>query len=128
MGTLSCGVAPAVRELCVCLSYKGTYLSGVSPKRKRGRIYLGPLAANTISSGEVASAAVTVFKNAAQTLLTASDASSQYRWVIYSPTTDSAGTGLDLDSWDAVTEGWVDNNVDIQRRRGFSGGTRSTFT
>lgn len=107
------------REIACCLSYKGVYLSGISPKRKRGRIYLGPLTRGAVdaTNGLFTTAFVGVIVTAATALVTASDASATFRWVIYSPTTDTAGTGLDADSWDAVTSGWVDDNPDIQRRR-----------
>lgn len=124
------------REIACCLSYKGTYLSGVSPKRKRGRIYLGPLAAATVDTandGMFTSSFVTAVKNAAAALLTASTASSAYRWCIYSPTSDpnsnnpAGGAGQDAGCWDAVVGGWVDDEIDIQRRRGVGSGTKTLF-
>lgn len=117
-------------EIACCMSYKGTYLSGVSPKRKRGRIYLGPLGANSLDTGAgtFSSTFRAAMASAADSLLTASSGSSEYRWVVYSPTTDTAGEGNNLDSWDAVVEGWVDDNPDVLRSRGQPGGTRSLFS
>lgn len=130
------GTNYTLRELAVCVSYKGTYVSGTSPKRKRGRIYLGPFSANALDSttGRLAGAMVTAIQGVADTLITASKADADYRWVVYSPTSDpnahnqGGGAGNDAGCWDAVTEGWVDNEPDIQRRRGLSGGVRSTFS
>lgn len=121
------------REIACCLSYKGLYLSGVSPKRKRGRIYLGPLALATVDTandGLFTSTFVNAVAAAATTLVTTSSASSTYRWCVYSPTTDpessnpAGGAGSDADCWDAVTGGWVDDEIDIQRRRGVGSGTK----
>jgi len=134
--SLDTGSQYGVREIACCLSYKGTYLSGVSPKRKRGRIYIGPLSIALIntSTGMFTSAFRLALVSAADTLLAASDGSSLFRWVVYSPTSDpnsgnpAGGAGTDADCWDAVTEGWVDEDPDIQRRRSRPGGTRSTFT
>lgn len=115
--SLTTGGNMAPRELCVCLSYRAAYVSGVTPKRRRGRIYLGPLASSTLdtSNGMVTSAAVAAIATAADVLITASKASALWRWVVYSPTTDVNGTGED-GTYDALS-GWVDDNPDIQRRR-----------
>lgn len=119
------------REIACCISYKGTYLSGVSPRRKRGRIYIGPLASTSIdlaNDGLFTSTFVSTLASAADALLGTSDASSEFRWVVYSPTSDPTGEGNDAACWDAVTEGWVDENPDIQRRRSHTGGARSLFS
>jgi len=127
---VSAGTNRLPREICSCLSYKGTYISGVSPKRKRGRIYIGPLASNSVgaSDGKFTLTFRTTLANAGDSLLGKSDLSTEYRWVVYSPASDPLGTGNDPDCWDAVTSGWVDEDPDIQRRRTIPGGTRSLFT
>lgn len=127
--TLTTASTTLPAEIACCLSYKGTYISGVSPKRKRGRIYLGPLAAATINSsvGDFTSTFRGAVAAAADTLQTASAGSSAYRWVVYSPSSDPAGTGTDADSWDAVQSGWVDNEPDVVRSRSIGFNTRSTF-
>lgn len=116
-------------EIQCVLSYKGIYLSGVSPKRKRGRIFIGPLASAALdsSAGVFTGTLRTAIANAAEDLQTASSGSSLYRWVIYSPTTDTAGEGQDLDSWDAVQEGWVGDNPDVLRSRGLISETRTLW-
>lgn len=127
--TLVTASTQAPSEIGCCLSYKGTYVSGVSPKRKRGRIFIGPLAMATLdgSTGTFTSTFRAALATAADGLQSDSAGSSEYRWVVYSPTTDTTGEGTDADSWDAVTEGWVDDNPDVLRSRGQPGGTRSTF-
>jgi hypothetical protein len=125
--TLTCSANRAARELAVCVSYRAEYQSGVTPKRRRGRIYIGPLGDGAISSsdGLVAAATVTALQSAANTLQAQSAASSEYAWVVYSPTTDVTGTG-ETGMYEVVS-GWIDNSPDIQRRRGVYGGTKSTF-
>lgn len=136
LSTLASASTWLPREIACCLSYKGTYLSGVSPKRKRGRIYLGPLALSTIDTandGMFTSTFVNAVATAANTLLTSSTGSSTFRWVVYSPTSDpeatnpAGGAGSDADCWDAVTGGWVDDEIDIQRRRGVGSGTKVLY-
>jgi hypothetical protein len=117
-GSPSAGCLPP--ELAICLSYQGVKMSGSSQARRRGRIYLGPLGNNAISttSGEVASGAVTAVVAAAQTLLTASGLG-DWTWVLYSRT---SGSSVLIDN------GWVDNAPDIQRRRGIDPSARTTFS
>lgn len=106
------------RELSICVSFRGTYVSGQNPARRRGRIYLGPWSSGMVdgATGKVAAANLATIVGAADDLLTASLGSTAYRWIVYSPTTDTAGSGS-VGVYD-VTAGWVDNEFDIQRRRG----------
>lgn len=105
-------------EVAVCLSY-----SAASPHtdRRRGRIYLGPLTSacfaanagtsqcivNSTFQGDIAAAAVRLANHV--------DAG----WLIYS----KIGVG----SYAAVETGWIDNAVDIQRRRGPKAISRLTW-
>ena len=119
LATLACGNTSAARELAVVLSYRGVYVSGVTPKRRRGRIYLGPWASAIVdtATGLLNSTVVAGIRLAGENLLAASNASTDYTWVVYSPTTDIAGTGAPTAA-SVVVAGWVDNEVDVQRRRG----------
>lgn len=110
------GVA-GVPELSMVMSFQGAPAVGVSQARRRNRIYLGPL--GFASSGvEVPAAQQDILRDAGQGLLDASDASANWTWVAASPTGVSATP---------VTNGWVDNAWDIQRRRGWLASTRLTF-
>lgn len=107
------------RELAPCLSFKGATTSGVPMSRRRGRIYLPtPTNGNLDNNGRLIGSYLTTVKNAANTLLTASDANSDWTWVIYSPTSNAAVP---------VIGGWVDDAPDIQRRRGIDASTRVVF-
>jgi hypothetical protein len=116
------------RELCCVLSYKANYESGITPKRRRGRIFLGPLADTAVdsSTGRLSGTTVSAVATAADTLVTASAASSLWAWVVYSPTTDVTGTG-ETGMYEVIG-GWVDDNPDIQRRRSSTGGARTTWS
>lgn len=118
-GALTTGSDSAARELAVCLSYKGTYVSGVSPKRRRGRVYLGPWASGVVqaSTGRVDPTLLSGIVIAGQALFDAHMASTEYSWVVYSPTTDTSGEGVPTAA-SVVVSAWVDNEVDVQRRRG----------
>lgn len=107
-------------EICACISFNGTYVSGASQARRRGRIYFGPLAATVIdtTTGQLAALAVTNLATSAGNLLATSNLASDWAWVVYSPTGD---TGY------PVVEGWVDNAPDIQRGRGLKATVRTTF-
>lgn len=108
------GAVGAVEEAAAVMSFQGERISGVPQARRRGRIYLGPLGANALTGGTSTSFSfiTTTFRNqvaaAAEThLLPGTEANGQ--WVVWSP------TGL---TTTPVTDGWVDNAVDTQRRRG----------
>lgn len=111
-------------EVAVCLSYQGLKLSGIPQARRRGRIYIGPLGntALTFVSGAAAScrpsaSVMNALAGAGASLSSANDAG--LKWVVYSPTNNSA-----VD----VTDGWVDNAFDTQRRRGEGASARTLWT
>ncbi len=107
-------------EIALCVSYQGTQVSGTSQARRRGRFYLPFFGENNAAGdGRPATAMVTAIVAAADALLTASKASSTWKWKVYSPT---SGAFIDVDN------GWVDNEWDVQRRRGRIMTTRSTFS
>lgn len=117
MTALVAGGNMAPRELCLCVSYRAEYVSGVTPKRRRGRIYLGPLASSTLNTanGNATAAATNAINAAADALLEASKISASFSWVVYSPTSDANQHGEA--GFYPVIAGWVDDNVDVQRRR-----------
>ena len=111
-------------EVSVALSYIGDG-SGVPLKRRRGRIYVGPInlgAANLTSNGpgspstgfeqSLVGAATELANNAAL-------AAVGLRWAVYSRVNDAAYP---------ITQGWVDNEFDTQRRRQVRATSRETWT
>lgn len=100
-------------ETALCCSFQGDPLSGVNQARRRGRIFLGGLGAAT-DTGDTThfpkpDPTLQVNINIAAEALAVATAAHQWLWVVYSRMN---GTGA------AVTNGWVDNAWDTQRRRG----------
>jgi hypothetical protein len=139
--TLTFGVSatPFPEEVALCLSFQGDPVSGQAQGRRRGRIFLGPLAGGgqVVSGGRVhvGSAQVAQVATAAGALLSASTASADWEWVVYSPTivrSITIGGSYTPAAHDAaatnVGNGWVDNVYDTQRRRGPRATSRTLFT
>jgi hypothetical protein len=117
-------------EVAVCLSFQAAATSGVSQRRRRGRIYLGPInqAVVTAVAGDLrpSSTPLGVITAAAENLMvTDVVGEGSIRWAVYSPTTDLTSS-VD-DAFNDVASGWADNAFDIQRRRGASSTYRATF-
>lgn len=106
-------------EIALCCSFQGARASGQSQARRRGRVYLGPCKEDDNSALGVPGS--TVIANAAafgNFLLNASIAAGSWEWCVYSPTDDELVP---------VTNGWVDNAWDVQRRRGLGATSRTVF-
>lgn len=107
-------------EVAICMSFRGAEGSGVNMRRRKGRIYLGPLVAaiTSTSGGRVApstgvrSAIATAGNNLMNQTTTFGT-----KWAVFSPTTYAETGSLD-DAFEDVVAGWVDSEFDIQRRRG----------
>jgi len=125
------GDNPMPGEVAICVSFKAAPEAGVNPQRRRGRVFLGPIAQSVGAVGAsqlmVSTAALTALNAGAQSLVVPNDiGGSSLTWAIYSPTTDAGGANID-DSFFDVDEGWIDNAFDTQRRRGGVATTRSLF-
>ena len=111
-------------EVAACLSYRAAGVSGASTKRRRGRIYLGPLGVSTTAIGtgdseltddfmdDVADAALALISGLSSTNAT---------WSIFSPTDAGASpwsAGVLLASSHDVVAGYIDNAYDTVRSRG----------
>lgn len=114
-------------ETCVCLSYRANYIAGVSQARQRGRIFMGGFATltdvgTTTKFPEINVGTRTKFCNAMSAFRTACLADN-WTWVVLSPSQvrDSLQETFD------VAGGWVDNEPDTQRRRGFKSLVRTTW-
>lgn len=102
-----------MESACV-LSYRADYVPGINRQRQRGRIYLGGWSSERITNGTDSSfpqwstaqmAAVGAMGQGACDL-----SSVGWQWVVYS----RAGGGITF----PVVAGWVDAEIDTQRRRG----------
>jgi hypothetical protein len=127
--TLGVGT-PMPPEVAVCLTYQGASGSGVNMRRRRGRIYLGPLnngVLNVTGGRTYVSSTFTSALTAAATNLKAQTTTFGTKWAVFSPTTYAETGSLD-DAFEDVVDGWVDNEFDIQRRRGTTAQIRSTWS
>ena len=117
-------------ENAIVLSIRAAFASGVNPARRRGRLYIGPLQRVVIEDSgsrvQVTSAARSAVATAADNMMTTLQGVALSRWAVFSPTTfATSGIGPALND---VIEGFVDNEMDIQRRRGQAASARTTVT
>jgi len=119
-------------EVSVCMSFGGAPGSGLNPRRRNGRVYLGPFGTGitTTITGyvNVSSAFFADMVPAAEALIAAGGVTAV--WAVFSPTTAGAppwdeATLEGATTW--VTQGYFDNAFDTQRRRGTKASFRSTF-
>lgn len=110
-------------EVSVVLSFQGVPLSGTPQARRRGRIYLGALGTSWVFHGDDETFPVPnptgvggMIGAVEANLLDTEDEGLQ--WVIYSPTDNTTVP---------VANGWVDNALDTQRRRGQAATARTTW-
>lgn len=112
--------SPLPSELAICLSFQGARTPGLPQARRRGRVYVGPLAAGAQTSGRPTAALTTILATAASTLKSTVDAlAGDTEWAIWS-VADQAPVD--------IVGGWVDNAFDVQRRRGLEETSRTTWT
>lgn len=110
---------PLPPEVSLCCSFQSPKSSGTPQARKRGRAYLPwPNVSAIGADGRPTSAAVAAAVAWGDGLLTASLATTEWAWIVYS--TIALGG-------EEITNGWVDNEFDTQRRRGRDATTRSVF-
>jgi hypothetical protein len=121
VAALALGTATLPEEVSICLSYYAAPASGQPANRRRGRIFIGPLAqvamltGGTTSFSQPAAAARTAIAGAAAVL---ADQSEPYQWCVYSVTDQQERQ---------IVGGWVDNSFDTQRRRGRRPTSRNTW-
>lgn len=124
------------REVAVVTSFEGLKQSGIPQARRRGRIYLGPVSTRAISAGandmRVSLLMRDACNNAAFRMWQASNAAPLWSWGIYSAgARDNSDPGIPYEErplkpvlFTPVHNGWTDDAVDIQRRRGTRPTTR----
>nr|CRY97787.1 hypothetical protein [uncultured prokaryote] len=111
---------PIPPECAFVMSFQGDAGSGLQQSRRRGRVFIGPLKdAGLGTDGRPSSTIITTLKNAGQALLTSSFAATDWKWTVHSSVNDN-----DVE----ITNGWVDNEYDTQRRRGRVATSRTTYS
>ena len=109
-------------ESSVCLSFQGNKISGEPQARRRGRMYLGCIgtawdSSSSSSFPKVNTTRMSHLATACQNLV-GDSTDDGWTWTVYSRT-DSAGV--------AITNGWIDDAPDTQRRRGNNATQRVTW-
>lgn len=109
---------PLPSQVALVLSFQGVQESGQPQARRRGRVFIGP---NNVSSTSTTddysrpdAAVLATLVTAATTLISQASSTGNF-WCVYSPTTDA--TESLADAFFIVTNGWIDNRWDTQRRR-----------
>lgn len=119
-------------EVAVCVSIEGAKASGVNMRRRRGRIFVGPLQSGATELAVVGAPLQDVIADAAEAhLLGASGGPYLVDWAVYSRLThygipvggsitedDEENPDFLAASFVPVARMWVDNAWDTQRRRG----------
>jgi hypothetical protein len=124
------GATSLPQEVALCLSFQADVESGQSQARRRGRIYLGSRASTmneTVSGRTRPIAALRTAITDAAPDLCVSGTAGDYRLAVFSPTIYAATADYD-EAFNDVTNGWVDDAWDTQRRRGEAPTARTTFT
>lgn len=111
-------------EVSVVLSFQGERLGGTPQARRRGRIYLGGLASNAVtvsssSSFPLVNAAFRARIGTAASAFMAACETANFPWVVWSETDQLMVP---------VTNGWVDNAPDTQRRRSIDSNLRTLWS
>lgn len=140
--TISPGTPPAGNnnwppDVAIVLSMQAERISGANMKRRRGRVYLGPLSAGGVDSATVPTSTADLIAQGAND---AFFGSSLTQLAVYSPYTHHGvpvgGKIADYPDEDPsqlllafhqVTRLWVDNEFDTQRRRGLKASYRKTY-
>jgi hypothetical protein len=113
--TLGAG-AQTPAEVALCLSFKAAPGSTSSPRTSRGRVYLGPFTTEALGSTLNSEVRPSVaLQNAIADAGLRLASSSAHKWAVRSRV---AGVLSE------ITEMWVDNAFDTQRRRGGKPQTR----
>jgi len=113
------GIDGMPSEVALCLSFQGEKVPGFPQARRRGRIYFGPIVATATAGGRPTSGLVTALSNAGDALATALPGNTMPANLAVWSVADGAAV--------PVTDGWVDNAFDTQRRRGVDRTSRTTW-
>lgn len=107
-------------EVALCLSFQGEKVPGFPQARRRGRVYLGPIRRDANVAGRPSSGTRGPIAAAATELCAdLQDCSNSATLCVWSPSNADAVP---------VTDGWIDNAWDTQRRRGLGRTERTTWS
>lgn len=116
------GVTNLPLECAIVNSFQGAKVAGLPQSRRRGRIFFGPLRSLAFDGGTPSVVTSNVLQNlpaASKRLRAAVISDLGGLWVVWSETDQNPVT---------ITDGWVDNDPDTQRRRGVRPTSRTVWT
>lgn len=131
---LTTAVGGLVSEIACCLSYQAAPISGTPQARRRGRVFLGPLASSAWTQSDAndeprpATAAVNTVLTAAQTMAHVTIGADLWDHGTFSDTGYVQGAGDPFAFFAETAEFWIDDAFDVQRRRGVAPGTRTSVS
>lgn len=145
-GAVTTGGKDLPNEVAMCLSFRGAPGSGLNARRRRGRIYLGPLQGSSVDEHTRPPSGLTTTVMAAVASHLTPPAGGDLEWCVYSPYThhgvpiggdinerDGSGDlvypevpGNLFASFTPVSVYWMDDAWDTQRRRGLKETSRTT--
>lgn len=105
-------------EVALVGSFQADQVAGQPQRRRRGRIYLGPLCVSSANNTNPPASMINALAARLDELRLAANASILWDWHVYSPTNANSVK---------VDNGWVDNTWDTQRRRGPKSTSRTVF-
>lgn len=111
-------------EVALCVSFQGALQSGVAQARRRGRNFVGPISsstanfASTTAGSRPSATLMGTVADAYAALLAIPAGTSNPRWVVYSPTLRALPGATLGSATTTITNLWIDDAWDIQRRRG----------
>lgn len=106
-------------EVALCLSFQAEKVPGFPQNRRRGRVYIGPVTQSVNTGGRPTSGAMSQLAGAANVLTANLKAASNVsQLAVWSHVNTDAVP---------VTDGWVDNSWDTQRRRGVPSTSRTLW-
>jgi len=121
---------PLPGEVACCLSFQALPASGTIQARRRGRIFIGRLGKDTAGGGRPTAALIGSMVQSGIRLLGDSSANVNWSWIVLS----EAHTASAKDprpsygrTFNPVSNGWVDNAFDTQRRRGLAPTSRTVY-
>lgn len=132
-GAMQPGTTALPSECAIGLSYRGVFTSGVPNARRRGRLFIGPLSqlgAQTVGPDVRVTAAARTTLGAAAAGVANSSVGTGNVWSVFSPTIAGPppySVPALTAAFATVTQGWVDDAFDTQRRRGAATTARSLW-
>jgi hypothetical protein len=120
-------------ECAITMSFSGSAVSGLPQRRRSGRLYLGALSTGVTTTVTGFVQVTSVARGVIQTAAVDNFASINpllAEWAVFSPTQAGAkpwSNSAVLNATTVVEEGFIDNALDTQRRRGTLPSDRTVF-